>query len=67
LVRIYSSDGWHFFADVARYKYPSAWAPVAQLFDSMMTVASASNDSRGFVVVKPTSSLSLGYLISTTV
>jgi hypothetical protein len=51
---VYTSDGWHFFADVARYKYPSAWAPVAQLFDSMMTVDSASNDSRGFVVVKPT-------------
>lgn len=37
--------------DVARFKYPPAWVPVSQFYDSMLTIDSASGLYRGFIVV----------------
>eukprot|EP00049_Salpingoeca_infusionum_P010717 m.185205 g.185205 ORF g.185205 m.185205 type:complete len:252 (-) comp14727_c0_seq1:36-791(-) len=39
--------------DVARYKYPAFWAPVETLFNSLNTTDSASNLSRGWVILQP--------------
>jgi hypothetical protein len=38
-------------ADVARFKYPPAWVPVYQFYDSMLTIDSASGLYRGFIIV----------------
>lgn len=38
-------------ADVARFKYPPVWIPLAQFFDSMLTIDSASQLYRGFIVI----------------
>ncbi|MFL9929497.1 phytochelatin synthase family protein [Paraburkholderia sp. RL18-103-BIB-C] len=37
--------------DVARYKYPAVWVPVAQLYAAALTVDSVSGLSRGLVIV----------------
>ena len=38
--------------DVARYKYPPAWVPMAMLHQAMLSVDSDSKRSRGLVVVR---------------
>jgi hypothetical protein len=37
--------------DVARYKYPAVWVPVAQLYAGAQAVDSVSRLSRGLVIV----------------
>ena len=37
--------------DVARYKYPAVWVPIAQLYAASQAVDSVSGLSRGVVIV----------------
>lgn len=37
--------------DVARFKYPPVWVPLAQFYDSMLTIDSTSQVYRGFIVI----------------
>ncbi len=41
--------------DVARYRYPSLWVPVADLWRAIRTVDSSSGRSRGLITVAPSS------------
>jgi len=38
--------------DVARYRYPSVWVPLADLWEAIRTTDSTSGRSRGVVVVR---------------
>lgn len=38
--------------DVAKYKYPPTWMPVATLWDGINTIDSSSSDKRGIILVR---------------